>query len=350
MAAEGLSQGAIEAVLRGWSDIIIASAAAGAQADPSASAPSATTAAPPVTAVAAALTTPSSASATSSSTTAAATMDLCGASPELALKFARMLKVGVPPPAVRGKMAVEGLSSQAADVIANRWADILSQAGGSGGTGSGTALSGASEISPQASVNTVTPSTAINSPKPIAAPAEAAPSVSGRPPRPPIITSSTSTVAASGTGGSRLSVAQLQQMFRAQTAPPTAGGSGTASGSAPASAPSTGGSGKPTSSRIQSPFLSADAASRPARGSSVGSGDSGASPSVMSGRAKRVTLLDAKRGQTRGVCVQRHFKSIPAGAVAQCLMAGVTQTVIIKVRGASGRGQGTEEAAVKRSA
>lgn len=268
--------------------------------------------------------TPSSAAgetAASTAPTAPAAVDLAGAPPAVALKFARMLKVGVPPPAVRAKMAAEGVPSPAVEAVVSRWVEILRQAeGGNGGSGG-------------AAAQPEVPSQQQLPPPPRSTPAPSRPSVAVPPPAHRETVPPTPSTAPSP----RLSVSQLQQMFRAHTntaagssgggSVPVGGGGG--GGSAPASG---GGASRPGTpvGRVQSPFLQTAA---PTAGAPT-------SPDGGLPRAKpaRVTLLDAKRSQTRGVCVQRHFKAVPHGAVARCLLEGVTRvTVEGKVRGKSGR-------------
>lgn len=218
----------------------------------------------------------------------APSVNLHGAEPELALKFARMLKMGVPAPAVRIKMGAEGLPPTAVEAVLASWKEIVQHAAGA----PPAPTEGEADSEPAAAVHV--PATPVRTPAPAPAPA-AAPSPS------------------------RLSVSQLQNMFRASASTATASPAG--AGKAGVASPG-GGAG-----RIQSPFLQADAGrsgSTPAAG--------GASSAFR--RPARVSLLDPKRSQNRGLMVQRHFKAVPPAALVECLtrLVGRAVTAAGKVR------------------
>lgn len=284
---------------------------------------------PPESAVAHSVAAATTTAAASTSTAAADPPTVAGVSTELALKFARMLKMGVPEPAVRVKMRGEGLPASAIDAVIAQWADIAV-----GGSASLPGSAAAGDAARATASSAATPSTG------------AAPATSTR--APPLSSAAAATASAAP---SRLSVGRLQQMFRSSALAAGPISSSPSSSTAAHVLPhgnSSGGAPASSAHRSASPSLAdaGTAATLPSRGGGGGGGGGGGDAPTGGAqggfrRAPRVSLLDGRKSQTRGLMVQKHFKAVPAAALTRCLLCVVTRTTLPdgKVGGMEGGGR-----------
>ena len=242
---------------------------------------------------------------------------LLGTPADLIIKFARMLKMGIPAAAVKHKAAADGVGASVIDVIVDHRGAIL-------------ALS-ATTVVPADAAPTAVPSSGTSHYDAVAAVASiiakrsdavtshSAPLIEVSASSSSSLRSSTPSAAVTVKRGDS-AVERLQQRFLAHTG----------MAQAPSSPPT-------------SPATSTLVRGRVAALSSLSSpGGSQLSPTPgMPLRPKRVSLLEANRSHMLGIIAQRYFKSVSPAVVESCLRT-LSPTVTIISTAAAGANTGTQ--------